>query len=538
MCTLIFSLIVFIRVPFFDFVLLEDNTFLDTNPYFATSSKTDVLKLWKTPYLIYMPLTYSVWGMARDIGSPKSLSQIPHTPTGLLKDFRFNFKVFHSLTLFFHLGTVFLIFWLLCFLTHHPVGSFFGALLFAIHPVQVESVAWVSGLKETLAGFFGILSIFLFLLGQETPPKSRTFKFFFLTSTLSFLMALFSNSTSICVPLIIFVVQYFLYKKERFIFGTKLLSLWFFLCFAFIFAQKSSQAWTTSLSAEITIKEKALLALDSLSFYFSKILTPLHLGVDYGRTPQWVLSQTSIYTTANLFFIFLVALTLFFSWNKMKWALASQGVFLAALIPVFTWNRLLFETSSSVADHDLYLPLFGMSLALAYMIKFSIKKSWVPLGATLLLVLFATRLYFQTGYWKDTPHLLSHALEINPESAISHRTLGYYYERQEYYEKAISHFGVATRLNAQSSDYHRLGSIYLALGNFTIAKTNFEKAINLTPLSWSDYQGLGLAYRGLGNNLLAQDNFAKANALSPRNWSTQNALRQVKRDLSRSSKRR
>lgn len=525
-------------MPFFDFVLLEDNTFLDTNPYFATPSKIDALKLWKTPYLIYMPLTYSVWGAARDIGSSKSLAQIPHTSTGVLKEFRFNPKVFHLLTLFFHLGAVFLIFWLLCFLTHHPIGSFFGALLFAIHPVQVESVAWVSGLKETLAGFFGILSVFLFLIGQETPPKSRTFKFLFLASTLSFLLALFANPTSICVPLIIFVVQYFLYKKERLIFGTKLLSLWFLLCSVFIFAQRTSQAWAHSLNGDITLKEKALLALDSLSFYFSKILNPLHLGVDYGRTPQWVLSQTSIYTTANLFFIFLVALTLFFRWNKMKWALASQGVFLAALIPVFTWNRLLFETSSSVADHDLYLPLFGISLGVAYTIKFSIKKSWVPLCATLLLVIFATRSYFQTGYWKDTPHLLTHALEINRESAISHRTLGYYYEREDNYEKAISHFSLASRLDPQSSDYHRLGSIYLALRNFNVAKSNFEKAIALTPLSWSDYQGLGLAWRGLGNNLLAQDNFAKANALSPRNWATQNALRQVKRDISRSSRRR
>jgi tetratricopeptide (TPR) repeat protein len=524
-------------VPFLDFVLLEDNTFLDTNPYFASDSNKDVLKLWKKPYLIYMPLTYSVWGTARHIGGPKSLTQIPHSRTGILKEFRFNAKVFHLLNLSFHLLTVFLIFWLFCFLTHHPIGSFFGALLFAIHPVQVESVAWVSGFKETLAGFFGVLSIFLFLLGQETPPKSRTFKFFFLASTLSFLSALFSNPTSICVPLIIVVIQYFLYKKERFIVGTKFLSPWFFFGLGFIFTQRSSQSWSNNLHWGITLKEKTLLALDSLSFYFSKILTPLHLGVDYGRTPQWVLSQTSIYTTAQLFFVFLVALTLFFRWNKMKWALASQGVFLAALLPVFAWNRLLFETSSSVADHDLYLPLLGFGLGLAFTIKFSIKKSWVLISAALLLVLFATRSYFQTGYWRDTPHLLSHALELNPESAISHRTLGYYFEKEEDYEKAISHFRAASRLNEQAYDYNRLGNIYLVHGNFGVAKTQFEKALSLTPLSWVDYHGLGLAWRGLGNNLLAQENFAKANALSPKNWATQNALRHVNRELSTSSKR-
>ncbi|MFM8315782.1 MAG: hypothetical protein ACKOA8_15995, partial [Deltaproteobacteria bacterium] len=160
---LFLTTLTFIRVPFFDFVILEDTTYLDTNPYFSKIHTSKVLELWKRPYLHYMPLTYSVWGTAVHFTERKPLDQIPKSRTGVLKEFRFHPFLFHSLSLVFHLASVFLIFWFLCFLTHHPVASFLASLLFAIHPVQVESVAWVSGLKETMGGFFSILSLFLFL---------------------------------------------------------------------------------------------------------------------------------------------------------------------------------------------------------------------------------------------------------------------------------------------------------------------------------------------------------------------------------------
>ena len=528
---LFFTTIVFIRVPFFDFTLLEDTTHLDSHPQFSTTPKTQILDLWKKPYLIYMPLTYSIWRVAGHLTKQKNLETIPRAKTGVPKEFRFNSTIFHLLPLAFHLGTVFILFWLLCFLTRHPLGSFFGALFFAIHPVQVESIAWVSGLKEPLAGFWGILSLFLFLIGQETSPKSKIFKFFFLCSTLSFLLSLFSNPSSITLPIAFSVLIYFPYKKERFLLSSKLLALWMGLAAPLIWLQGSTQSWIHIANLQINLKEKTILALDSLSFYFSKILLPLHLGVDYGRAPDWVLTQTSIYTTASVFFVFIFSLTLFLKWNKMNWALACEGFFLATLLPLFIFNRLLFQTSSSVADHDLYFALVGVALAIAFSLKFFIKKSWVQNIAVLILVILAIRTYFQTGYWKDTPTLLTHALEINSKSALAYRTLGYYFEREENYEKAISHFHSSSRLSPQISDFHQLGTLYLALKNFKEAKLNYEKALSINPLSSSDYHGLGLSWMGLGNKLLAQENFAKAHAFSPSQLTSLNALRQVKREL-------
>jgi len=528
---LILTAIVFIRVPFFDFVQLEDPTHLDSHPQFSSSHATNIFDLWKRPYLIYMPATYSVWNITGKLNPPQPLDSIPRTQTGVLKKFRFNSFVFHCLPILFHLANVFVLFWLLCFLTGHPLGSFFGALFFGIHPLQVESVAWVSGLKETLGGFWGFLAILTFLLGQEMPPRSRGFKFLFLGSTVLFLLSLLSNPSYVAVPIAAAALMYFLYRKERFFLGARLLSLWLALSAPAIWIGRSTRYWAHTPETPLHLKDKVVLALDSLSFYFSKILFPLNLGIDYGRTPDWVLNQTSVHTTAAVFFIFLFSLTLFLKWNKIQWALAGEAFFIFALLPLFLFNRLLFQTSSSVADHDLYFPLAGLALAIAFFLRTFSKKSGVPLVFTLLLITLATRSYFQTGFWKDTPTLLNHALEINSESSIAHRNLGYYYEKEEDYPQAISHFKSSVALHPQAQDFSKIANIYLTKRDYQEARTNFERALNLNPLSSTDYHGLGLSWLGLGNKPLAQENFAKANALTPRNLSSKNALRQVTRDL-------
>ena len=522
---------VFIRVPFSDFVLLEDTTHLDSQPYFSKLTKTNILDIWKRPYLNYMPLTYSIWAIAAHLTERKPLDEMAHSKSGVLKDFRFSPVLFHILPLTFHLMTAFLLFWLFCFLTHHPLGSFLGALLFAIHPIQVESVAWVSSLKDTLSGFLGVLSIFIFILAQESPPKSKTFKFFIFSSTCAFFLSLCSAPSAIAIPLITLLICFYFYKRERFQYASRFLLGWGLLTipfFVFQYTSSSNQNFLTNLPP---LKEQILVSLDSLSFYFSKIILPLHLAVDYGRNTAWVLTQTAIHTTASIFFVFIFALTLFLKWNKMKWALACEAIFLAGLIPTFLFQRLLFQPYSSVADKDLYLSMIAVGLAVAFITKQTSKKPAIALGFMLILIFFGTRSFFQTFYWKDTPHLLNHALEINSESALAHNTLGHFYEKMEDYNKAVSHFTSALILNPESASYHRMGAIHLAMGNFSAAKTIYEKALLLHPLSSVDFHGLGLSWMGLGNKAMAQDNFAKASALSPRDWASSNAVKQLKRDL-------
>lgn len=528
---LLLTSLVFFRVPFFDFVLIEDTTQLDTNPYLSPISKENLSNLWKRPHVMYMPLTYSLWSLTTQFSKNRPINQLPQTATGVPKQFRFDPLIFHLLPFLFHLAMVILLFWLFCFLTSDPIGSFFGSLIFAIHPVQVESVAWVSSLKEPLGGFLGVLALGLFLLSEEYPPRSKTFRLLFFFSTLSFLMSLFSNPASISFPLMGFVLLVFLYRKERFQHGIKTLSFWLFLTLPVIALQHSGPSWAQTPSSNLNFQQKVILGLDSLSFYFGKLVMPFNLGIDYGRTPYWVFNHTSIHTTAILFFIFILALTLFLRWNRLNWALASEGLVLSALLPIFLFNRLLFQTSSSVADRDLYLAMIGIGLAVAYLTRLWMHKPLIKIALISYLVVIGTQSYFQTLNWANSKRLLTVALEINSQSAIAHHALGYWNEREENYPKAIEHYVAAGKLDPRLSDFTRLANIYLCLKQFNQAKLYFEKALGFNPLSAYAHQGLGLSYLGLGNKILARDSFAKANALAPNLKMAENALRQIQRSI-------
>jgi hypothetical protein len=244
-----------------------------------------------------------------------------------------------------------------------------------------------------------------------------------------------------------------------------------FLILPFIIFQNSSPSWAQSPSSSLDLKQKVILGLDSLSFYFGKLLIPFNLGIDYGRTPNWVFGHTSVHTTAILFFIFILALTLFLRWNRLNWALASEGLVLSALLPIFLLNRLLFQTSSSVADRDLYFAMIGIGLAVAHLTRRWMHKPIYKLTLLSYLVIIGIQTYFQTLYWSDTRRLLTHALEINSESAIAHHTLGYWNEREENYPKAIEHYVAAGKLDPKLSDFNRLGNIYLVLKQFNQANS-------------------------------------------------------------------
>jgi protein O-mannosyl-transferase len=490
-----------VRVPFFDFVLWEDPIHLESVSHSQNLSSSDI------------PVTEAVWRFLSWTSVLKPSTLASKIPEVTIEPFHFHSWPFHVVTLFFHLATVFLVFWFFCFLTHHPMGSFLGALFFAIHPVQVESVAWVSGLKETLSGFLGILALFLFLIGQEKPPQSKSFKFYFLISSCCFSLSLFAHPARATLPFQAFVLLYFLYKKERTRVSGKHLLLW---TFPLIPSLMKIPFLHLSIF-QVPLKDTILLALDSLSFYFSKILFPWELGVDYGRNADWVFSKTNVPLTASLFFVFLFSLTLFLNWNKIRWALACQFFFLLSLLPVFLFPRHNFETSSTVADHDLYFALIGVGLCLAFWIKNVCRRPEYVLIAGGILTFFLTRSYFQTSYWENTSKLLTHALEVNPQSALAHFDLAQELERNLNYREALSHYVSSAELSPHASTYHRIASIYLTQGHFKEAKNTFEKALMLNPLSAQDYLGLGSSWAGLGDRKKAQDNLAKANALTPKN---------------------
>jgi len=147
--------IVFARLPFFDFVVPDDRGNIFENPYFEKESTKGISSFWHEPHRgLYIPVTYTVWGLLVKLsfaaGWTDSLAEIPAAP-------------FHVANLLLHLaaaGVVFLILRRL-FPGAPSLAMALGALVFAVHPLQVEPVAWATGLKDVLSGCLGLVSIHL-----------------------------------------------------------------------------------------------------------------------------------------------------------------------------------------------------------------------------------------------------------------------------------------------------------------------------------------------------------------------------------------
>ena len=179
----------FCRVCAADFTNWDDPGNVSTNPYLNPVSLKGMLYFWRHAYMsIYIPFTYTVWGALA------SISRLDHPENGIW----LNPWIFHTANLLVHLAAVLLAYQLLNSLTRNQLASCAGAMLFALHPVQVESVAWVAGMKDLLCGAFCVAAFWQYVLFAQRPGR----RVHYVIATISFaLAALLSKPSAVALPL-------------------------------------------------------------------------------------------------------------------------------------------------------------------------------------------------------------------------------------------------------------------------------------------------------------------------------------------------
>ena len=175
-------MVVFCRVCGYEFLDFDDNLNVYENPLLLHLSPANLLRFWLKPYEgLYIPLTYSLWAILA-----KFSVWIPAADGKL-----FNPQLFHSANLLLHGANTIVLFCLLRLLVKKDWPAAAGALLFALHPVQVEEVAWVTGLKGVLSGFFSLLALWLYALhGSSIQQVPGRWSRHYLLATLFFFAAL------------------------------------------------------------------------------------------------------------------------------------------------------------------------------------------------------------------------------------------------------------------------------------------------------------------------------------------------------------
>ena len=361
-------------------------------------------------YGLYIPLTYTLWGLLASIAQARNaISNAPEL----------NPWVFHGANVALHACSTLIVFAIVRRLVRSGIASFCGALLFAIHPIQVEAVGWVSGMKDVLCGLLGLATIRLYIAAVDASADAAFWKNRHAwLALLTFFAALLSKPAAIIVPWIILTIDVLALRRAL---RNSLIQLWPFLAFSIPFAIIGALAQPAIGVPAAALWARPFIVGDSISFYLWKLIFPLRLGLDYGRTPVIVARGTW------LFFAWIIPLTLLIAaWLARRRApllLTALLIFLIAPAATLGLLTFLFQYYSTVADHYLYMAMLGPALALAWIISRHPSRATYA-AVALVLVGFGIRTFVQCGFWRDDMKLFSNAERVNPRSLLAHTNLG------------------------------------------------------------------------------------------------------------------
>ena len=378
----------------FTFLSWDDDVNIFRNVWMETEGLS---AFWLHSYYgLYIPVTFTVWKILA-LGQIMPLSWACHL---------FNI-VFHCINSF-------LVFQILqIILDRHGVQkvekmrpALAGALIFAVHPLQVETVAWASGMRDLLGATFSLIAVYIFL--RNSSLKSN------LLATGLFFFGMLSKPSIISVPAGILVGSFFLCReqiKKQF----KRLIPWFVVSLPLIYVTKMAQGYAQA--PDTPLWQRPLVAIDALGFYLVKLVLPFNLGPDYGRKPQWVLENQTYFLTGLIVFV----LVIFLLTRKNKDSRILNGGFFssaALLLPVLGLIPFAFQHTSTVADHYMYLPMFGVSLFIAQIVSsfadLNPKNRGQNWGGGLIIGGLAITSISTSLHWKDDRAFFAHMLKINP----------------------------------------------------------------------------------------------------------------------------
>ena len=383
-------------------------------------------------------------------------------------------------------------------------GAWLAGFLFALHPVCVEAVAWISEQKSTLSAVFYLAAALAYLSFDRTRRRSQ----YFLAAAL-FILALSSKTVTATLPAVLLVIFWWQrgrleWKRDVFPLapwlvagaGAGLLTAWVESAPQFIGAQGQEYA--------LTFGQRLLLAGRVPWFYASKLLWPWNLMFVY---PRWKIDPGEWWQ--YLFLAGLVMLSIGLAWwaRKNRGPLACFLIYVGTLFPVLGFLNVYPFRYSYVADHFQYLATLAILVPAASWVTMLARRFSSGVGriaaAAILLTTLGYASWRQSGTYSDYETLFRATLAKNPGSAFLHNNLGVILMSSGREREAAGAFREAVRLAPGSADYHvNLG---LALshtpGRMEGAVAEYRTALRIDPELQAAHLNLGLAYTSMPGRL-------------------------------------
>lgn len=434
-------------------------------------------EIWKKPYDgMYIPVTYSIWyGVKQLSGKGQTLEP----------------KKFHQLNILFHGFNVVLCFWLLMVLYKDTGAAVMGALLFCLHPLQVESVAWVSEFRGLLSAFAGFSFMLLTLHANDTTISVKRKRAFQLLALLLLLTAMLSKPSGIVFPLIMLIILHFYRSIEL----KKLVLpgiIWLLPMLPIMLLTIQSQP-TEGMLEPLNFLQKLSLSFTSIGFYFSKLVVPYPLAACYGYTPLSWINSPQHYVYLLLTIVVLIGTFLF----RKKWQELPISVLMiiVGLLPVVGWSSFYYQRYSTVADRYMYVPMFAAAFLLASIWQKWSTKSHLKWGMISMIFILGILSFQQLPTWENEFSMWDQSLQHFPEQWTAAYNRGVQNGKMNKYKEAIADYSVA--LNYKPNDKNTLvnrANAYGQTNQFAYALRDYSHAIQLDPNDGSIYYDRALTY--------------------------------------------
>ncbi len=496
---LLFTFLLFLKTLDASFVLLDDPAYVSDNPYIKTFSIKSIKDIFTTFYNAnYHPLT--------------TLSYLIE-----FKLFGLSPKPYHALNLLLHLLNTVLVFLFIRALSKRREIAIITALFFAIHPMHVESVAWISERKDVLYSFFYLSALYVYFLHTQQQVDSKKLYGF---SLLLFLGSLLSKSAAVTFPLLMLVLDVYLKRgltKKIIVEKIPFFLLAVLFGILTILSQRSAGAINADLMPAYTLLQRFFVVCYTSSYYLVKLCWPFDLSAMHYAPRE-----------LPLYFYFspllLLALTLFvFKVRIMKREMLYGLLFYLASISLTL--QVITVGYAIVSERYSYIPYIGLFFVVGVfythvqdgLLSFFVQLKSILRYVFVTLVLFFAMLTFQRSkVWANSHVLFADIAEKYPEVAHAHFSLAKNLVEVQDVEGALRSYSRSLELDSTVAEtYFYRGCVFFGQKNYQAALSDFLKAVKRKHDYAEAYFNVGVTYSTLNRHQEAVQAYTESIRLNP-----------------------
>ncbi len=437
----------------------------------------------------------------------------------------------HWTNLLFHMANSLLLFFIFNKMTGTIWRSAFVAGLFALHPLHVESVAWISERKDVLSTFFGLLSI-----GAYVRYAERKHRLSYLMCVLFLGLGLMAKPMLVSLPFVLLLLDFWPLKRfagENYsaprtgaaaVFSGRnlfplirekipLFILVFLLSVTAITAQQSKGAVQTL--EYFPFHFRIYNALITYVTYIAKTVWPSHLSIYYPH-PGNTLLLWQVAGAASLLIVITVMVIRIS--GRYPYAVVGWFWYLGTLVPVI---GLVQVGTQAMADRYTYIPLIGLFIIVAWGISdiagdWKYRKAVLVAFAVIVLSALGVRTATQVGYWQNDVALYANAIRVDDRNDLAHNNLGVALDAMGRRDQAISHYRKSVEINPLNVNaFNNLANVLADKGRLGEAEKYYRKALRIEPENEVFLYNLGALYIRQGKTKMALEQFAEALRIKP-----------------------